>query len=119
MIETIAAPTVAEPTTPIKPSEALRLGRLIRPERSTGKLFAGDSAACALGAIKVGFGEPPNEDYTGVLFDMLSGKSHCPDSKCTQYASEAAALYSLVWHLNDGHEWSDNQIAGWLEGLGL
>lgn len=56
-IET-AAPVSApvEEVTPIKPSEALRLGRLVRPYESPGVLFADGIAACAIGAMAVGYG---------------------------------------------------------------
>ena len=52
MIDPKAPAAPVEVVTPIKPSEALRLGRLIRPEKCTGSWTRGDNAACALGAME-------------------------------------------------------------------
>ena len=68
-VQTEARPvTPQEPMTPIKPSEALRLGRLIRPTEVAGRMFLGDDAACANGAIALGLG------YRGPL---STGTEHC------------------------------------------
>ena len=58
-----AAPVTApvEVVTPIKPSEALRLGRLIRPTHATGAWFRDEKSACALGAIHIGWGGTPGD----------------------------------------------------------
>jgi hypothetical protein len=71
MIE-LEAPSPAAPVetvTPIKPSEALRLGRLLRPVKCTGSWTHGDNAACALGAMDIGWGFGPNGtcDYLTLL----------------------------------------------------
>jgi hypothetical protein len=50
-----------EEVTPIRPSEALRLGRLVRPEKCTGSWTRGDNAACALGAMEAGWDIGPND----------------------------------------------------------
>lgn len=62
-IETVEMPVRVdaplEPTTPILPSEALRLGRLLFPTKSIGKWFR-LGGACALGAIHAGwYGKAP------------------------------------------------------------
>lgn len=58
--ETLPAEPTLEPRTPIKPSEALRLGRLIRPlDNPRGEWFGRDGSACALGAITIGWGGAP------------------------------------------------------------
>lgn len=74
-VETIPTTVPAEPTTPIRPSEALRLGRLIRPiEAEVGEtLYAGRKRACALGAMALGYGFDPKghepTDAYGVVAD--------------------------------------------------
>lgn len=60
-IEMMPEAPVLEPTTPIKPSEALRLGRLIRPIHCMGVEFLGEDSACAIGAIHIGWGGTPDE----------------------------------------------------------
>lgn len=60
--ETLASAAVpTETVTPIKPSEALRLGRLLEPRRASGNAFS-DAGACALGAIHLGWGGDRNDD---------------------------------------------------------
>jgi hypothetical protein len=54
--ETLTAPI--ETVTPIGPREALRLGRLIYPEKCTLEFTYGERAACAIGAMLAGWGEP-------------------------------------------------------------
>lgn len=58
-VRTPAAPV--EVVTPIKPSEALRLGRLVRPLHVNAFWFDGEASACALGAMHVGWGGDVNE----------------------------------------------------------
>ena len=57
MLETQARPVTPETVTPIKPSEALRLGRLLYPiQNRRGQWFGIDEpSACALGAIHAGW----------------------------------------------------------------
>lgn len=70
MLETRTAPSIkpapVETVTPIKPSEAIRLGRLLVPARSVGALTRRVQgtvvAACALGAMAVGFGASSDRD---------------------------------------------------------
>jgi hypothetical protein len=52
--ETLTAPV--ETVTPIKPSEALRLGRVLMPREVAGDYFDGLDGACAIGAMAVGWG---------------------------------------------------------------
>ncbi len=87
----------AETTTPMKPSTALRLGRLIRPRRTLGTGWDGEDGACAVGAISAGYGF---DDAYGALSLLV------PHSAMT------------IFH-NDIDEWSDDQIVAWLESLGL
>ena len=61
-VRTPAAPV--ETVTPIKPSEALRLGRLIRPVEAEGYLFQDGIEACAVGAMALGYGyDGPTDNY--------------------------------------------------------
>lgn len=99
---TVVAP---EPDRPLKPSEALRLGRLRYPFRTEGKFYDGYSGACALGAIAAGYGLRGADDsgyYAEALVPYLS--------KWTQFR---------ISILNDFLHWPDHRISGWLEARGL
>lgn len=104
-------PVTPERVSPLKPSEALRLGRLIRPVRCSGRFFRDANAACANGAIAVGLGyEPP-----------LSNESYTADEHAISFIEERWPSFPWidVFIRNDIHHWSDDQIAAYLEGLGL
>lgn len=129
-IDTTAIPAVAEPTSPIKPSEALRLGRLIRPVRIENEFYEGRTGACALGAIATGYGEGPldgedtyNVMATGPKTDVLEHhRADCPGEHTGNgyaFGAKGWQVWEVLHHLNDDHHWSDDQIVDWLEGLGL
>jgi hypothetical protein len=106
MDTTTLTPAVApETVTPLRPSEAMRLGCLIAPVQAFDTYMAGNSA-CALGAVALAMGKNP-------LDVVFPDWSHCPA------CSEINGADSLVIHLNDEHRWSREDIATWLEGLGL
>lgn len=70
----IAPETPAEPTTRIKPSEALRLGRLEYPVRDPDTFTTGPGRACALGAMMAGWGVPLTlEDDDGDWYPNWDG----------------------------------------------
>jgi hypothetical protein len=56
---TIARPQTVEEVYPIKPSEALRLGRLTRPRHIVRMYMSGNDGACAIGAIAQGWAMGP------------------------------------------------------------
>lgn len=134
-MSTITAPVAApvETVTPIKPSEAMRLGRVLYPIRITGSLGGyvdtpgvyGPFGVCALGAAAVGLGWDPcwaNERMANVILSRAFGRMRrtCPVPDCDDdFNDRRRAVKDVVWHLNDDHEWSTDQIATWLEGLGL
>lgn len=118
------APAVApETTTPIKPSEALRLGRLIRPLPLRGLILSGDDRACALGAMAVGVGiEAHFMLQLMSRWPDLRKKTHCPTvarelrpDACLWRSVDGVTTLEMVYHLNDVHCWSDDQIVEWLE----
>lgn len=117
MTTTTLAPAVApEVTTPIKPSEALRLGRLTRPVRLTdGGFQLGDDAACALGAIHAGYGLDYHDNDDRMAWGRVLDRfpTQCP------MGCDVSVFLRGIAHLNDEHLWSDDQIADYLRGLGL
>lgn len=125
-VRTPAAPV--ETVTPIKPSEAIRLGILLAPTPITGCFFDGRGGACALGAMALGFGydgpqkhtddQGPNESDPYVLVgDRLPKRLPVPSG--TEYVYDKADAAGTIYALNDSEGWSRERIADWLEGLGL
>lgn len=107
MIETqtpVTAPL--ETVTPIKPSEALRLGRLEYPEHIAGVYLAGNKAACAIGAIAAGWG-----------LRIAAAERMLEDlAKNGRFASELAVIFDGAE--NDGRD-GDAAVLAYLESRGL
>lgn len=118
MIEIDTRPAVTpETTTPMKPSEAMRLGRMLYPTPCEGQLAApydGGWAVCAKGAMYVGYGWTPGTLAAPSYSPVLEAKNaDCP--ACSLLGGAA----DVTTHLNDAHHWPTECIADWLEGLGL
>jgi hypothetical protein len=114
MIETAPAPI--ETVTPIKQSEALRLGCLIAPRQITDAFFDQyHGGACAYGAIVLGLGWGWSESAASGLYasDAISHILPCPARDCHLTSGAMPA------HLNDQHEWTRERIADYLETQGL
>lgn len=109
-----------EPTTPIKPSEAIRLGCLKYPVQGFGDTIKGN-AACALGAMLGGFGWDDEGDESSWCDPRLD-RFFTDDKRCPACEMLTDSSY-LVAHLNDRHGrddgWTRERIADWLGGLGL
>jgi hypothetical protein len=123
-----------------KLSDAIRLGAAIHPQYFN-NLFGWQftqsgnpdqmevSRTCALGAAMVGIGKMPENFLASVKqpsLDLLNTRWPClnydePCPSCDGDSKWAANhnLQSIIVHLNDGHKWSREKIANWLEGLGL
>lgn len=118
MIDVVTRPVPVEVVTPLRPSEAIRLGCLIAPVQAFGQMGFGQQA-CALGAMVAGYSGFSALSYdfkfsqpaTEVVDDLP--KNVCPIPRCSDGPDD------VVIHLNDDHRWSREQIADWLEGLGL
>lgn len=112
--ETLPAPV--EVTTPILPSEAMRLGCLLSPRQEFGNYFGegrDTSSSCALGAMRLGYGDDHLATMVAEerIIDMV-GSSPC--HLCGEPDMEA-------WppHLNDEHRWTREAIADYLAERGL
>lgn len=101
-----------ETTTPIKPSEALRLGRLTRPVHAHFAYLKGSDAACAVGAIHIGFGG--NDSTSGSTFgipnDLWDTVTRFPEWGTVSEMYEAA---------EDRGKDGDAVVLAWLEEKGL
>lgn len=122
-----------EPTTPMKLSEAIRLGCLVT-EPLTGTLWDhiynryGNpireyGRACALGAAAIGRFGLNHKGVAGTPylpswikeFGLPDEKIVCPVSRDCAHVQ----LPNQVTHLNDHHEWDRLRIADWLDSKGL
>ena len=121
-----------EVVTPIKPSEAIRLGCLIAPVQMFGQtrdFLGGDrQKACAIGAMELGLGDP---NGNGADFEDLARlrdltPTTCPVDPTHRYDERRGSVGwsedagpTAIAHLNDDHRWSRERIASWLESIGL
>lgn len=114
-----------ETVTPIRPSEAIRLGMLTHPIQSFGHIGSGNTA-CALGAMAVGYGdEEARNGYVSLAGKMplyLDPPCRCDNRDTLHLFGRSAEQWhalDAVWHLNDSHRWARESIADWLEQQGL
>lgn len=126
--ETLTRPAPVETVTPLRPSEAMRLGCLTT-RQGTMVLASGDRYACALGAMLIGYGFDRDRLHAENALDDVLPEGHpllerfervgrvedwyhCPVRRCSRQSSD---LEAAVIHLNDGHTWKRERIADWLE----
>lgn len=95
-------------TTPLKLSEAIRLGATLKPQ-GFGSYFSGGKS-CALGAAldAVGRAEMEEDDIWPELL------SHIDTVECPVCARLRDG-HRIIPHLNDDHQWTREQIADWVE----
>ncbi len=113
----------------MKLSDAILIGRTLRPQ-TTGEFFKIDVRrddvtsyrSCALGAAAeaVAGAKALETDPDGVL-EIL--KREFPELSKEQLACPVCGLTGLlsttIINLNDDHDWTREQIARWLSGLGF
>lgn len=108
-METLTETAPIEVTTPITPSEALRLGRLIRPVHGQGTCFSGTDTACAIGAIALGWG------YDGPLDESVGHRAY-PFVKA--HGLDAGPIWSINDEaIEDGRD-PDGAVLDYLARLG-
>ena len=134
-------PAPVETVTPLKPSEAMRIGILLYPEQAFVEMVSADGKrACALGTIEAGYGIKDTTiffpNHPGNIVHRLKLPERPGDPietrnasgrfnwfvPCPVHGCRVAALvggHSVVAHLNDFHKWTRERIADWLEGQGL
>jgi len=99
-------------------AEAIRLGARRRPDQAYGSYYEGRRSSCALGAAYEGMHWLP-ADAGGVrprhlerLFDCLENTIR----RCPAGCKKQLPLAAIIVHLNDDHQWTREDIAGWLAG---
>lgn len=100
----------------MKLSEAIRLGAMLKPQ-AFGQY--GSVASCALRAATDALGIPPNKadspDYDALKarYRYLDVLQPCPVPTCWLSGETDRAL-AVIYHLNDHHQWTREQIADWI-----
>src|SRR5688500_2999835 len=102
-------------------SEAIRLGAMLRPQgfgslrgcnRQPGTSCALDAAAESLGLdLEVLDGSEPSHYRAIVAQYPFLATQRCPECRLMCDSSPA----KVIWHLNDQHRWTREQIADWVE----
>jgi hypothetical protein len=105
-----------ETVTPITFREAVRLGRLMAPERTDFGWGSGRKA-CVLRAAYLGGGGDEFEDGSPGAYDWLCERFGIPVEmvKCPADRGHAATNLGIAFHLYDEHDWSDDAVCDWLE----
>ncbi len=96
-------------------SEAIRLGAAMKPQGFNGLDI---DRTCALRAATEAVGIKDNSGFINYrklseMFDVLGKPSKCP--VCSADSQYIDILESIVYHLNDGHRWTREHIADWIE----
>lgn len=115
MIDVRTKPAPIETVSPIKPSEAIRLGCLIAPVQGFDRYFGNDDdSACAIGAAALGWSNGEWADAVEADRDIADRiiNLRCPHPGCLIHLASVPIL-------NDNHRWSRERIADWLAEQGL
>jgi hypothetical protein len=99
-------------------STFIRLGSKLS-KQGYGELQDKQNNTCALGAaVHAKTGELPHDNYkeVGMLFPQLMSQVKHP---ITSRSQELRFLSNVITDLNDNWKWSREQIADWLESIGL
>lgn len=90
-------------------SQAIRLGSMLKPQAFD---WWTPGSTCALQAACEAVGKDINDwDMLNTEFPLLDALACCPVAGCR----DAGDLCDIVYHLNDQHEWSREQIADHVE----
>lgn len=99
-------------------SEAIRLGAMTTPQGHGNASYFSDEARCALGSAAHALGLQL-ADGLGPLYNLLitvypwMKQGLFPCSEC----GHLDVAISIIWHLNDSHRWTREQIADWVESV--
>jgi len=100
-------------------SEAIREGAKLRPQHFGGGMGHGRDATCAyIAGIEAVAGNLSDDSLREFGrhggYTYLVGTTRCPVQDCS-YAEHIWSRLITIFHLNDDHRWTREQIADWLE----
>lgn len=98
-------------------SEAIDLIGMATPQGFGVRSMYSDEAPCALGAVRMALGIPACDEFVVQsrlrrAFPLLDSPATCP--QCNEWWTHSANTWSVIWHLNDSHQWSRSQVAAWV-----
>lgn len=100
-------------------SQAIRLGAAMKPQ-GFGNYFDKDGGTCVMGAALDAVGEL-KQTVVGNAFEFYSmfpinkvKVGTCPGG-CKYRPIAGDDLHGYLWHLNDAHRWTREQVADWVE----
>ncbi len=99
-------------------ADAIRAGAKQGPQLRISMHRPADNATCAIGAAKLGLGLPMSDSLL-IRFPWLLALAQCPAAEPTDFLyladlCEGHTRFAMLWHLNDAHCWSREQIADWI-----
>lgn len=98
--------------------EAIRLGAMLKPQNFGEESVPHVHKSCALGAACDALGivvaHGLDADYAAIQGRYPALYTH--EAECPACQDRDVPV-SLVWHLNDRHRWTREEIATWLEGI--
>lgn len=102
-------------------SEAIRLGAMLRPVQEFHVLFdPATGGSCALGAAAEAIGMLDTSRYGRYLKGKKAPKHwrwlKAPRA-CPQCRNKYRDTQDVIIHLNNGHKWTRERIADWIETL--
>lgn len=106
----------------MKLSEAIKLGAMLKPQNHGGQMIR-DGHTCALAAALDAIGKlrlrETQADYDALYseFPILKKTATCPVRDWCVFDASTSDLLSQIYHLNDGHKWTREAIADWVEGI--
>jgi hypothetical protein len=102
----------------MKLSEAIRMNGMMKPQGFGPDSIISTDAPCALGGALQSVGSHPRSqmDALWAVADKwpwsIAQYNTCPVCDSLFYQRPIRAI---IWHLNDDHEWTRQQIADWVE----
>ena len=109
----------------MKLSEAIRLGAMLSPQGYDGDVDGETRCALAAACDAVGIKGIPGRSYSRdrlvvnyreveKRFPITSNLTTCPCHECN-VSGKRMIIVTIVWHLNDFHRRTREQIADWVE----
>lgn len=106
----------------MKLSEAIRMNGMMKPQGFGPDAIISADAPCAIGGALQSVGRQSKTNSLSNYGRLLEiwpfarrNISNCPASDCCDYRGLTLNhLETVLWHLNDVHAWTRQQIADWV-----
>jgi hypothetical protein len=108
----------------MKLSEAIRMNGMMKPQGFGIRALYSKEAPCAIGGALQVVGATQTHETLAKIWPWVSRNTRCPGCDSTGDSSlrcealrrrEFDLTLNILWHLNDQHKWTRQQIADWVE----